>query len=147
MMHISIEDKPRAEDCDFVRNRLHEHNAAMVGPDNYAPLAIFVRDDTGSIRGGLLGETFWQWLHISIVWVNESDRGQGLGTRLLALAEEEGIKRGCISAFLDSLSFQTPDFYLKRGYEIWGELKDLPVGHRRIFLQKKLVPGEDRQQV
>ena len=75
------------------------------------------------------------------------DRGQGLGTRLLALAEEEGIKRGCISAFLDSLSFQAPDFYLKRGYEIWGELKDLPVGHRRIFLQKKLVPSEDRRQV
>ena len=105
MVQISIEDKPRPDDCDFVRNRLHEHNATMVGPDNYAPLAIFVRDDTGSIRGGLLGETFWQWLHISIVWVNESDRGQGLGTRLLALAEEEGSKRGCISAFLDSLSF------------------------------------------
>ena len=146
-MHISIEDEPRAEDCDFVRNRLHEHNTAIVGPDNYAPLAIFVRDDAGSIRGGLLGETFWQWLHISIVWVNESSRGQGLGTRLLALAEEEGLKRGCISAFLDSLSFQAPDFYLKRGYEIWGELKDLPAGHRRIFLQKKLVPSKNRQQV
>ena len=105
----------------------------LVGPDNYAPLAIFVRDDTGTIRGGLLGETFWQWLHISTVWINESDRGQGLGTRLLVLAEEEGIKRGCISAFLDSLSFQAPDFYLQRGYEIWGELKDLPVGHRADF--------------
>ena len=58
MMQISIEDKPRPDDCDFVRNRLHEHNATIVGPDNYAPLAIFVRDDTGSIRGGLLGETF-----------------------------------------------------------------------------------------
>ena len=146
MMQISIEDKPRAEDYDFVRNRLHEHNIAIVGPDNYAPLAIFVRDDTGSIRGGLLGATFWQWLHISTLWVNESSRGQGLGTRLLALAEEEGLKRGCISAFLDSLSFQAPDFYLQRGYEIWGELKDLPVGHQRIFLQKKLVPSEDRQQ-
>lgn len=68
--------------------------------------------------------------------------GEGLGTRLLALAEEEGIKRGCISAYLDSMSFQAPDFYLKRGYEIWGELEDFPVGHRRTFLQKKLAGGE-----
>ena len=141
-MEISVEHKPASEDCDFVRNRLHEHNAAIVGPDNYAPLAILVRDDTGTIRAGLLGETFWNWLHISTVWVNESDRGKGLGTRLLALAEEEGIRRGCISAFLDSLSFQAPDFYLKRGYEIWGELEDFPVGHRRTFLQKELVGGE-----
>ena len=146
-MQISIEDEPRSEDCDFLRKRLQEHNTSIVGPDNHAPLAIFVRDDTGSIRGGLLGETFWQWLHIRTVWVDESHRGQGLGTRLLALAEEEGIKHGCISVFLDSQSFQAPDFYLKRGYETWSELKDLPAGHRRIFLQKKLVPGDNRHQV
>ena len=144
-MKISIENEPSSRDCDFIRNRLHEYNAAFVGPDNYAPLAIFVRDDSGSIRGGLLGETFWQWLHISIVWINENDRGQGLGTRLLELAEEEGIKRGCVSAFLDSLSFQSPGFYMNRGYETWGELKDLPLGHQRLFLQKKLVVREDLQ--
>ena len=147
MMQLSIEDEPCLEDCDFVRGRLQEHNAAIVGPDNYAPLAIFARDGSGSIRGGLLGETFWQWLHISTVWIAASDRGQGLGTRLLALAEEEAVKRGCIGAFVDSQSFQAPDFYLNRGYEVWGELRDLPVGHRRIFLQKKLAPGGDRRQV
>ncbi len=53
-MQISVEDNPTSEDCDFVRNRLHEHNAAIVGPDNYVPLAIFVRDDTGTIPAGLL---------------------------------------------------------------------------------------------
>ena len=109
-MEIAIEDKPAPEDCGFVRNRLHEHNTAIVGPDNFSPLAIFARDDTGTIRAGLLGETFWQWLHISTLWVQASDRENGLGTRLLALAEEEGIRRGCINAFLDSLSFQAPGF-------------------------------------
>ena len=94
-MQISVEDRPAPEDSDFVRNPLHHHNAAIAGPDNFGPLAIFLRDETGTIRAGLLGETFWQWLHISTVWVNESDRGNGLGIRLLALAEEEGIRRGC----------------------------------------------------
>ena len=32
-MHISIEDKPRPEDCDFIRNRLHEHNTAIRSMD------------------------------------------------------------------------------------------------------------------
>ena len=56
MMQVSIEDDPCPEDFDFVRDRLQEHNAAIVGPDNYAPLAIFARDGSGSIRGGLLGK-------------------------------------------------------------------------------------------
>ncbi len=142
-MQISIETTPNPEDCDFVRDHLYKYNTAIVGPDNYAPLTIFIRDESGTIRGGLLGETFWQWLHISIVWVNENDRSQGLGSRLLAFAEEEGIKRGCIGVFLDSLSFQAPDFYIKRGYEIWGEIEGLPPNHRRIFLQKKLIASKD----
>ena len=100
-MQILIEAHPSPEDCDFVRDRLNEHNEAIVGPDNFKPLSIFVRDEGGTIHGGLLGETFWHWLHISIVWVHESDRGQGIGTRLLLLAEEEATKRGCIGAFLD----------------------------------------------
>jgi hypothetical protein len=35
--------------------------------------------------------------------------------------------------------FQAPDFYRKLGYEPFGEL-DWSPDHKRVFLQKRLVP-------
>jgi ribosomal protein S18 acetylase RimI-like enzyme len=63
---------------------------------------------------------------------------RGFGRQLLALAEEEARQRGAEYAYLDTFSFQAPDFYKKQGYEIFGELPDFPPGHQRYFLSKKL---------
>ncbi len=53
-------------------------------------------------------------------------------------AENEALARGCHGAYLDTFSFQAPDFYQKLGYEIYGKLDDFPKGHCRYFLRKKL---------
>lgn len=39
----------------------------------------------------------------------------GLGMELLKRFEDEGRKRGCVAAFLYTISFQAPDFYKKNG--------------------------------
>jgi hypothetical protein len=41
-------------------------------------------------------------------------------------------------AYLDTFSFQAPDFYKKLGYEVFGELQDFPHGHQRYFMKKRL---------
>ncbi len=87
-----------------------------------------------------IGASYWGWLVIEILWVAEALRGQGYGSRLLAAAEKEALQRGCRHAHLDTMSFQAPNFYLQHGYQVFGELHDLPHGHRRIFLKKELVP-------
>ncbi len=53
-------------------------------------------------------------------------------------AELEARQRGARCAYLDTFSFQAPDFYKKQGYEVFGELRDFPEGHRRYFLRKQL---------
>ena len=60
-----------------------------------------------------------------------------MGGQLLAAAEEEGKRRGCRGAFVDTFNFQAPGFYFKKGYRTWGHIEGLPPGHRRIFLQKR----------
>jgi hypothetical protein len=40
--------------------------------------------------------------------------------------------------FLDTFSFQAPGFYLKHGYEVFGELPGFPAGHTRFYLKKAL---------
>ena len=88
--------------------------------------------------GGLVGETFWDWLHVDLLWVAEELRGRGYGSRLLAAAEAEAVRRGCGHAYLETLGFQAPDFYRARGYRVFGELADFPPGHTRYFMRKSL---------
>ena len=66
-------------------------------------------------------------------------RGQDLGSKVLAQAEDIARARGCIGLWLDTYWFQAPEFYKKQGYEIVGTLPDYPRGGPRYFLKKSLV--------
>ena len=72
------------------------------------------------------------------MYVREDLRGQGYGEKLLLRAEEEARSRGVKNVFLDTFSFQAPDFYQKLGYRVFGELVDFPPGHTRHYLTKRL---------
>ena len=136
---MTIEETPDPGDTRFVFERLLEFNRSRTGADDdHRHLAIFVRDESGEIVGGLLGHTFWGWLYVEILWIDESVRGQGYGHTLLAAAEQEAIARGCHHALLDTMSFQARPFYEKHGYTVFGELHDIPVGHSRYYMQKPL---------
>ncbi len=135
---ISMEDAPPAEDVQAVHKGLEAYNQRIAPSSAYQPLTIMLRRPDGTVAGGLLGGSYWGWLHVDILWLDEAARGQGLGTRLLTLAEDEGRRRGCQQIYLDTMSFQALPFYLKHGYEVWGELPDFPVGHARHFLKKRL---------
>ena len=98
-----------------------------------------MRDEQGALAGGLLAHTYWGWIHVDVLWLTEAARGQDYGTRMLDLAEQEARRRGCHHANLDTASFEALPFYLKRGYEVWGQLDDFPVGHSHYFLKKTLA--------
>lgn len=53
--------------------------------------------------------------------------------------EKEAEVLGAGMAQTDTFDFQAKDFYLKRGYEIFGELENSPrPGHKRFYLKKTL---------
>lgn len=137
-LRVSVEAAPPFEDVRAVRQGLDQFNLQHASEDGYRPLYAFVRDASGAVRGGLLGETYWGWLHVSILWIEDAVRGQGYGSQLLAEAEAEARRRGCRHAHLDTLSFQALPFYQARGYTLFGTLDDLPPGQQRFFLQKTL---------
>jgi len=43
-------------------------------------------------------------------------RGQGIGERLMPMAEEVAQKKHCTGIWLETFSFQAPGFYQKLGY-------------------------------
>ncbi len=136
---IQLDNDPKSSDLQQVREGLNAYNVLHVDPDQHQLLAVYLRDSEDQICGGLTGGTYWGWLHIDILWLREDLRGQGYGQRLMAIAEAEGVRRGCRHAMVDTHDFQAPDFYRKLGYVEWGVLEDLPAGHQRIFFRKELV--------
>lgn len=109
-------------------------------PDSAAaPIALSIVSDDGNVIGGLTGRNAYGWMRIDVIWVDESQRGLGLGAELLEKAEQVAKERNCHGIHLDTHSFQAPKFYEKLGYEAFGELENYPGVHKHIYYRKTLV--------
>ena len=128
-------DKP---EWGIIGGGITEFNTQQAGDDEGRNLCFVLRGPDQEILGGVIGATYWDWLSIDLMWVKDELRGRGYGRRLLKLAEDEARQRGARNAYLDTFSFQAPEFYKRNGYRVFGELGDFPAGHRRYFLTKQL---------
>ena len=129
---------PSEQEIKYIRDSLYQFNNEIVGDDGHTPIHIVEYDNDGNVIGGILGGTYWGWMYVDILWVDENHRKKGIGSRLLRAAEEEAIRRGCHHVHLDTMSWQAPDFYKKHGYEIIGVLPDIPGGNQKYLLMKTL---------
>ncbi|GGY24731.1 GNAT family N-acetyltransferase [Paludibacterium paludis] len=122
-----------------INEGLGRYNIAHAGIDDDQPLDVTVTDpQTGRPAGGLTGRTSLGVFFINVFYLPESLRQQGLGSRILGLAEDEARRRGCRTAMLFTMEIQAPDFYRKHGYVEFGRVDCRPDGNARVFLQKTL---------
>ena len=131
-------DKPDDAAWGVIGGGIHNYNNEQAGGSHGQPLCFVLRGPDQELVGGVIGETHWDWLYISLMFIKEDLRRRGYGNRLLTMAEEEARRRGARKAYLDTFSFQAPDFYKKHGYEVFGTLQDFPTGHQRYYLKKEL---------
>jgi len=129
---------PNKNEIEFVNNALEKFNNMHVGPDNHLLLNIVEYDENQNVIAGILGGTYWGWLHIDILWVDENFRSKKIGSRLLIAAENEAKKRGCHSVHVDTMSWQAPEFYRKHCYELISELDNIPNGYKKFHFIKRL---------
>jgi GNAT superfamily N-acetyltransferase len=132
-----------ASDADNgLRERLEAEinafNVAATGHADAALLCIAARGDSGALYAGLFGWTWGGCGFIEFLWVHGDRRGSGLGTRLLAAAEQEARRRGCNQVALSTHSFQAPGFYARLGYQECGRTPGYPRGYDHIHLVKQL---------
>ncbi|TWI63554.1 acetyltransferase (GNAT) family protein [Pseudoduganella lurida] len=140
---VGIDAEPDHGDMAQLVGGLTEYNALHAAGDVPNYLLVSVRDATGRLGGGLLGATYLGWLSIQVMWLEEGLRGQGHGGALLALAEEEALRRGCPRVFVETLSFQALPFYERHGYQVHSRLDDFPPGGVR-YTPTKMLGGAVR---
>lgn len=102
------------------------------------PLTVVATAPDGSFLGGCVSETYWDWLVVDVLAVEETARGRGLGTQLVDAVENEARRRGCMRAHTTAYEFQGLGFWVNRGYRIVGELADFPPGHDSHWLRRDL---------
>jgi ribosomal protein S18 acetylase RimI-like enzyme len=130
---------PSREILESLWRGLDGFNRAVLGGYEYARLAVVVRNEDGDVIGGLCGELLWDWFHVQCLWVDEGLRDRGVGTKLVRMAEDAAISKGIDNIHLETTSFQALDFYLKNGYEVFGQLEGKPAGHTWYYLKKENI--------
>lgn len=137
-MKFEMGTEKNCSNCDILSEKLNKFNLGFAGPYNDTALNIFVKDDDGEIIGGLIGITYWGWLYVDTLILDEDQRGSGLGSKILNMAEEEAIRRGCRGVHLDTHDFQAREFYESHGYVVNSTIENLPENHSKYQLIKHL---------
>lgn len=138
MSELEVTRAPADAEIDELRDRLIEYNVSKHGYTDVSRIGLFLRGDDGALEAGAYAYGWGGVLEVELLWVSESARGRGLGTRIMEAVETEARGLGFSKIVLDTYSFQAPGFYEKLGFEAVSEIADFPEGHRHYLLVKKL---------
>jgi GNAT superfamily N-acetyltransferase len=136
---LTVTDAPSSKAEEIIEEGLAQFNRENAGYGDSRPLAVLVSDpDSKTVVGGLLGRTSLGLLFIDLFFLPASLRKYGLGSRIMQEAEIEAQRRACRKAVVITINFQSPEFYQRHGYQIFGQI-DCDPGIARIFLSKELM--------
>lgn len=139
-MSFQVCDDPPQVDAAMVDIGLDAHNFAVAPLSDVRPLAAFARLPGGEVVGGAVGRTWGACCELLQLWVHADHRRTGVASRLLAGFERRAASRGCSIYYLTTLSFQAPDFYRHRGYEVLAQISGYPEGIVKYLMQKRTDP-------
>ncbi|RKM55813.1 GNAT family N-acetyltransferase [Butyrivibrio sp. X503] len=137
-MNLRITADGDERDINEIFEMLKEYNLKSREESENVPLGIYYEDENNGKLAGLTGETFGNWLCVHYLFVSEKLRGKRVGSELLNAAESEAKRRGCKYAFVDTFSFQAPEFYKKHGYNEVFTLENYPYTGKRHYYTKEL---------
>lgn len=137
-MHLTVHDDDGLPEAALVEAGLDATNAAVAALRNVRPLVVFARDDAETVVGGAVGRTWGECCELRQLWVADSHRRSGLGTRLVREIERSAMERGCRLLYLETFSFQAKPFYEKLGYRVSTEITGFEEGIVKYLMIRDL---------
>lgn len=142
-MDMYVIKESTKEESDLIWQGIIEYNSSKLtlkGEVPFKPVNRVMKDLDDNVIGGINCELNYVWntLYIDMLWVKEDHRKKGLASKLLNEIELIGKEEGCTLVHLETMDFQAKDFYAKNGYEVFGQLENVPEGHIRYYMKKML---------
>jgi len=134
-------DSPQADDLDAVDAGLHLYNLKAADLAAVRPLACFARADSGEVIGGLRARQWGSAVEVQQLWVDEPYRRRGVAARLMQMLEQAAVERGATVIYLDTFTFQAPEFYRRCGYVTALRIDGFPDGIAKHLMVKHVGGG------
>lgn len=134
---LEVKFSPTTADTLLFERGLFAH-AEPIAPIVMRRLALWLKDESGRIRGGVTGLIFWDWYDMHLVWIDPTLHGQGWGSRLMQRLDDVLISAGVTGIAADTAEWQALGFYQKHGFTVLGRLDDKPPGSYTTYIQKVL---------
>ena len=126
------------ENVRYIDRQLNEYDLEHIGYSMDGNVSLGLFDEEELIAGVDASMTAYRILYVSTLFVKESYRGRGIGTRLMNELETRAKKLGANIIRLDSFSWQGGSFYEKIGYEKVGEYSSEEDGFSEFFYIKRI---------
>jgi ribosomal protein S18 acetylase RimI-like enzyme len=139
---FTVHDEVPPDAGRLVDDGLGAANAAAAPVQDVRPLSCFARSASGAVVGGVVGRTWGECCEVQQVWVDADLRKAGIGAALVRRFERHAQARGCRTFYLDTFSFQAPDFYRRLGYEVALVVEGYAPGIARCTMVRR-VPAEE----
>jgi ribosomal protein S18 acetylase RimI-like enzyme len=142
-LKFSVGNDAIGDDAKIIGVGLDEANTEAAPVEKTRPLSVTCRqNDRRELIGGAIGRTWGRCSELQQLWVAAAHRRNGIGRRLVRCFEAAASERGCELVYLDTFSFQAPDFYRKLGYEVAFEIEGFPEAIRKYFMVRRLGQAE-----
>jgi ribosomal protein S18 acetylase RimI-like enzyme len=138
-MKMLTDFNPPEDEIDYFEKKLYQYNLDKIDGYSYENFILKYVDDTDSVIAGSHCQIGGGWLYIASLWVDEKHRNKGIGKKLVAQAQEIAIQKKCVGIYLYTYNFQSPIFYKKLGFRVFGELENFCDGNSKLYMKKNLV--------
>jgi predicted house-cleaning noncanonical NTP pyrophosphatase (MazG superfamily)/N-acetylglutamate synthase-like GNAT family acetyltransferase len=134
---VSIQESLEGETGDWLQKK-NEEICKQHGIDRAREeKTVLMMDANQEVLGGVYGYIERDWLYVSLLWVDDSARGLGVGTQVMDRLERWAEEKGIRNFYVGTAEFQARPFYEKRGYRVITTCVDQPKGYECYTLIKE----------
>ena len=114
--NIVIDETINEPLSNFLLSKLKAYNESKVGPYHRQHYNLYYKSTDDQIVAGIGGDILGKLCNIYVLWVDESIRNQGVGTKLIQELVKYAKSKNCQIIQLDTAEFQAKAFYEKCGF-------------------------------
>lgn len=143
MNEFEYEIKPYEEgDNDYIEEKIEEYNFSVVEPaegEKEETVILKITDEEDKVIAGCITKFYpWKIAYLNVLWVDETYRQKGLGSKLIQEYERLAREKECYISILYTADFHARPLYEKHGYKVIGTNKNSPRGHEFYAMVKRL---------